>query len=331
MHAHGFAPMRMADLPALQETQMSKKSGSLTAILYALGANGGIALAKAVAAFFTGSGAMLAEALHSFADCANQVLLLVGMQQAKKLPTLDHPMGYGRVVYFWSMMVGVLLFSIGGLFSVWHGSQSLLHPEPVKYLLPSLGVLLVAVVLEAISLRGALHALAAERADKTLWRWFRETRQSELLVIAGEDIAALAGLLLAFVALALTGITGNPIFDALGSIAVGLLLIAVSFAVTIEVKSLITGESASPEMRAAITEFIASQPEVERIVNIITFQLGNEIAVAVKAKMVPMPSADALVSAIDEVEERLQAHFPSLHWSFFEPDAGIPKPRADAL
>jgi len=309
---------------------MSKDSGSLKAIFYALAANGGIALAKAIAAFFTGSGAMLAEALHSFADCGNQVLLLVGMRQARKAPTPDHPMGYGRVVYFWSMMVGVLLFSIGGLFSVWHGIESLHRPEPVKYLLPSLGVLLVALVLEAISLRGALKALAAERGDKSLWRWFRETRQSELLVITGEDIAALAGLALAFVALGLTALTGNPVFDALGSIGVGLLLMGVSFAVTTEVKSLITGESASPEMRRAITEFVASQPEVERIVNLITFQLGDKVAVAVKAKMAPMPSAEALVSAIDEVEERLQARFPSLHWSFFEPDAGKPKPPSGA-
>ena len=269
---------------------------------------------------------MLAEALHSFADCGNQVLLLIGMKQAKKAPTQDHPMGYGRVVYFWSMMVGILLFSIGGLFSVWHGVASLQHPEPVKYLLPSLGVLLVAVVLETISLRGALKALAAERGDKSLWRWFRETRQSELLVITGEDIAALAGLVLAFVALALTGITGNSAFDALGSIAVGLLVMGVSFAVTKEVKSLITGESASPEMRTAINDFIARQPEVERIVNLITFQLGDKIAIAVKAKTVPMTSAEALVVAIDEVEERLQAHFPNLNWSFFEPDAGKPRP-----
>ncbi|CAN5436871.1 cation diffusion facilitator family transporter [soil metagenome] len=310
---------------------MPKNAASLKAVFYALGANAGIALAKAVAAFFTGSGAMLAEALHSFADCGNQILLLIGMRQAKKAPTPDHPMGYGRVVYFWSMMVGVLLFSVGGLFSVWHGAQSLQHPEPVKYLLPSLGVLLVAVVLESISLRGALKALAAERGKKSLWRWFRETRQSELLVITGEDIAALAGLALAFLSLLLTGITGNPVFDALGSMAVGLLLIGVSVAVTIEVKSLITGESASPEMRAAITEFIAGQPEVERIVNLITFQLGDKVAVAVKAKMVPMPSAEALVSAIDVVEERLQARFPNLHWSFFEPDAGIPKAGPGAI
>ncbi|RZL01406.1 MAG: cation diffusion facilitator family transporter [Rubrivivax sp.] len=298
-------------------------SGSLKAVLYALGANGGIALAKALAAYFTGSGAMLAESLHSFADCANQVFLLVGMRQARQPATPDHPMGYGRVVYFWSMMVGVLLFSMGGLFSVWHGVQSLLRPEPLNHLVPSLGVLLVAVVLEAISLRSALQALAPERAGKSLWRWFKETRQSELVVIGGEDIAALSGLTLAFIALLLTAITGNPLFDALGSIGIGLLLMLVSFAVTVKVKGLITGVSASPEMRAAIAEFVAKQPEVEQVVNLITFQLGDQIAVAVKAKMVAMPSADALVAAIDEVEERLQAHFPALRWSFFEPDAGV--------
>ncbi|MDB5963637.1 MAG: cation diffusion facilitator family transporter [Polaromonas sp.] len=304
---------------------MPKVVTPLKAVFYALGANGGIALAKAVAAAFTGSGAMLAEALHSFADCGNQLLLLLGMRQARQPPTPEHPLGYGRVVYFWSMMVGLLLFSVGGLFSVWHGVRSLMHPEPVQYLLPSLGVLLVAVVLESISLRGALRALAPERREKSLWRWFHETRQSELIIITGEDIAALAGLLLAFVALSLTALTGNPLYDALGSIAVGVLLMCVSLVITTEVKSLITGESASPETRQAITEFVAGQPEIERIVNLITFQIGSEIAVAVKAKMRPMPSADALVAAIDAVEERMQAKFPHLRWSFFEPDAGVAK------
>ncbi len=301
---------------------MSHNAGSLRAILLALAANGGIALAKAVAAFFTGSGAMLAEALHSFADCGNQLLLLLGMRQARQPPNEDHPMGYGRVQYFWSMMVGVLLFSVGGLFSIWHGVVAMLHPEPLRFLVPSLAVLLVAVVLESLSLRGALQALAPERGDKSLWRWFRETRQSELMVVAGEDIAALAGLVIAFVALAVTALTGNPFFDALGSVLIGLLLVAVSVLVTTEVKSLITGESVSPEMRRAIHDYIAAQPEVDRVINIITFQWGDEMAVAIKAKMAPMPSADALVAAINEVEERMQAHFPLMRWSFFEPDAG---------
>lgn len=301
---------------------MSDSSVSLKPVLYALAANLCIAIAKSAAAAFTGSGAMLAEALHSYADSGNQLLLLLGMKQARKPPTADHPMGYGRVVYFWSMMVGMLLFSVGGLFSIWHGIQSLRHPEPLRYLVPSMIVLAIAFVAEGVSLRGAMRALARERGANSLWRWFRETRQSELLVVTGEDIAALAGLGIAFFALLLTSLTGNPMFDALGSVLVGVLLVVVAFLVVVEVKGLITGESASPEMRAAIAAFVAGQPEVDEVVNIITFQWGDEIAVAVKAKMVRMPSADALVAAIDEVEERMQRQFPGLRWTFFEPDAG---------
>jgi divalent metal cation (Fe/Co/Zn/Cd) transporter len=244
------------------------------------------------------------------------------MKQARKPPTADHPMGYGRVVYFWSMMVGMLLFTVGGLFSIWHGVQSFRHPEPLRYLVPSMAVLAIAFVAEAVSLRGAMRALARERGANSLWRWFKETRQSELLVVTGEDIAALAGLGIAFFALLLTQLTGNPMFDAMGSVLVGALLVVVAFLVVVEVKGLITGESASPEMRAAITAFVAGQPEVDEVVNIITFQWGDEIAVAVKAKMAPMPSAVALVAAIDEVEERMQREFPGLRWTFFEPDAG---------
>jgi cation diffusion facilitator family transporter len=303
---------------------MSQNSNSLTAVLYALGANLGIAIAKTFAAFFTGSGAMLAEALHSYADCGNQGLLLLGMKQAKRPPTPDHPMGYGRVVYFWSLMVGMLLFSVGGLVSIAHGIHSIQHPEPVQYLFPSMIVLLVAAIAEGMSLRGALKALEAERGSNSLWKWFKETRQSELLVVTGEDIAALAGLVLAFLALFVTALTGNPLYDAIGSIAVGILLVAVAVLVIVEVKSLITGESASPETREAIRQYIVAQPEVDHVVNIITFQWGTDIAVAVKAKMAPMPSAEALVEAINQVEERMQQEFPAMRWSFFEPDAGLP-------
>jgi len=294
------------------------------AVFFALGANTCIALAKAAAASFTGSGAMLAEALHSFADCGNQVLLLIGMRLSKQPPTEDHPMGHGKVIYFWSLLVAVLLFSVGGLFSIYHGIGSLRHPEPVKYLLPSIGVLAVAVVAEGVALRGALKSLAAERGGNSLWRWFRETRQSELLVVVGEDIAALSGLAVALLALALTALTGNPVFDALGSIGVGVLLVVVAFLVLFEVQSLIAGESVSPALRAEIRAFVEAQPEVERVVNMITQQFGDYMMVALKVKMAPMPSDVALVAAINEVEERLQRRFtrPQLRFSFFEPDAG---------
>lgn len=303
---------------------MSQDSGSLKAILLALSANGGIAVAKSIAAVFTGSGAMLAEALHSFADCGNQLLLLVGMKQASKPASEEHPMGYGKVAYFWSLMVAVLLFSVGGLFSVYHGVQSLQHLQPVNYLIPSICVLAVAVVLEGVSLRGALRATAKERGDKSLWRWFKQTRQSELLVVVGEDIAALGGLVIALVALTLTALTGDPLYDALGTIAVGLLLVAVAGLVLFEVKSFITGESVSPELRAEIRAFIEAQPEVDRVVNLITQQFGDYIMVAVKAKMNRFDSDIALVAAINNVEERMQRQFtsPRLTYSFFEPDLG---------
>ena len=299
-------------------------SGSLRAILTALGANLGIAVAKSAAAAFTGSGAMLAEALHSFADCGNQLLLLVGLRQARKAPTEDHPMGYGKVAYFWSMMVAILLFSVGGLFSIWHGFQALHHPGPVHYLGPSIAVLAVAVVLEGYALRGALGVVNAERGEQSLWRWFRDTRQSELMIVVGEDVAALSGLCIALVALALTAATGNPVFDAIGTIGVGVLLVVVAFLVLFEVKSLLTGESVSPKLRAEIRAFVEAQPEVEHVVNMITQQFGDYIMVALKVKMKRAESDLALVSAINEVEERMQAHFvsPRLKYSFFEPDLG---------
>jgi len=299
-------------------------SGSLRAILTALGANLGIAVAKSAAAAFTGSGAMLAEALHSFADCGNQLLLLVGLRQARKAPTEDHPMGYGKVAYFWSMMVAILLFSVGGLFSIWHGLQALHHPGPVHYLGPSIAVLAVAVVLEGYALRGALGVVNAERGEQSLWRWFRDTRQSELMIVVGEDVAALSGLCIALVALALTAATGNPVFDAIGTIGVGVLLVVVAFLVLFEVKSLLTGESVSPKLRAEIRAFVEAQPEVEHVVNMITQQFGDYIMVALKVKMKRFATDVALVAAISEVEERMQRHFtsPRLRYSFFEPDLG---------
>ena len=294
--------------------------GSLRAILYALGANAGIAVAKFLAALYTGSGAMLAEAIHSLADCANQGLLLIGISQAKGGVSEVHPLGTGRVVYFYAMMVALLLFLLGGAFSVYEGVERLHHLEPVKNPLVALAVLGVSVVLEAISLKGALHEIAKTRGDRSLWRWFRETRQSELLVVAGEDIAALAGLVFAFVAVLAATLTGNPVYDAIGSVAVGVLLMIVAVVVMREVKSLIIGESAEPHIRADIRAHIAAQPEVLHVLSLITLQWGDAIVVAVQAEMAPQPSARALIDAINAVEESIQTRWPAVQWVFFEPD-----------
>ncbi len=298
----------------------SESSGSLTAILWALGANAGIAVAKFMAAAYTGSGAMLAEAIHSLADCVNQVLLLVGLRQAKHGVSAIHPLGTGRVVYFYAMMVALLLFLLGGAFSVYEGVQRLRHPEAVRNSLVALAVLAISIALEAFSLRSAMREIRKTQGDRSFWRWFRETRQSELLVVAGEDIAALAGLAFAFVAVLASHLTGNPVFDAAGSIAVGVLLMVVAFLVMREVKSLIVGESAEPAMRAAIRAHIEGRPEVVTVISLITLQWGDAIVVAVQAEMTMQPSAVALIDAINDVEDSIQSRWPAVRWVFFEPD-----------
>jgi cation diffusion facilitator family transporter len=296
--------------------------GSTKAIFYALGANFGIAIAKFGAASWTGSGSMLAEAIHSTADCANQLLLLLGMKEAKRPETPDHPLGYHRVTYFWSMVVALLLFFMGGAFSVYEGVERLLHPQPMEQAGLAMAVLGVAVILESLSLAGALKEIRRGSGGKSFLRWFRETRQSELMVVAGEDIAALAGLALAFLAVAATVLTGNPVWDALGSISVGAVLMLVAVAVMVEVKSLIVGESVAPETRAEIEGFIAAQPEVERVLNVITLAWGDKMVIAVKARMAAMAeiSGAEMVARINAVEARVQERFPQARWVFFEPD-----------
>lgn len=301
---------------------------STKAIFFALGANSGIAVTKFGAAFYTGSGAMLAEAIHSVADAANQLLLLLGMRQAKRPETEEHPLGQQRVVYFWSMMVAILLFFVGGLFSIYEGYHRLTASEPLRNAVVALVVLGIAIVLEMVSLWGALREIRKVQAGRTFWRWFRETRQSELMVVAGEDIAALGGLVFAFVAVLLAMWTGNPLFDALGSIAVGILLVIVAVTITWEIKAMIVGESAEPALRKAIEQHIRAQPEVKTIMRLITLQWGDRVIVSVRAEMAPVPSAAELIAAINRVEDSIQTKFPQAHWVFFEPD--VPRPGVEA-
>ncbi|HYD78998.1 MAG TPA: cation diffusion facilitator family transporter [Paucimonas sp.] len=300
----------------------SPSDGSTKAILYALGANGGIAVAKFGGSLYTGSGAMLAEAIHSLADCTNQVFLLLGLKEAKRPADDEHPMGYGRVVYFWAMMVAILLFFLGGVFSVMEGIEHWKHPEPLKNATVAMVILGVSIVLEAFSLYGAMKEIRKIAQGKPFLRWFRETRQSELMVVAGEDIAALVGLVIAFFAVAIAAATGNPAWDAVGSIAVGVLLMLIAVAVTREVKAMITGESADPEIHAAIKAHVEARPEVERVLHLITMQWGDQLMVAVQAKMRPAASDRALVDAINAVEDSIQRQWPQAKWCFFEPDVG---------
>jgi len=293
---------------------------STKAILFALGANSGIAVTKFGAAAYTGSGAMLAEAIHSVADAVNQLLLLLGMREAKRPETEEHPLGQHRVVYFWAMMVAILLFFVGGLFSIYEGYHRLTATEPLRNAGIALIVLGIAIALEMVSLWGALREIRKVQAGRTFWRWFRETRQSELMVVAGEDIAALGGLLFAFIAVMLAMWTGNPLFDALGSIAVGVLLIIVAITITWEIKGMIVGESAEPALRKAIEQHIRSHPEVKTIMRLITLQWGDRVIVSVQAEMAPVAGAAELIAAINRVEDSIQTKFPQANWVFFEPD-----------
>lgn len=296
------------------------KEESPKAIFYALAANLGIAVFKYGAAAFTGSGSMFAEAIHSTADCGNQLLLLLGLKRSRAPANALHPLGSGREVYFYALVVALLLFFVGGAFSVYEGTHRLLHHEPLSNPIVALVILGVSVVLEAFSLAGALREIRKGAPNKTLWRWFRETRESELLVVAGEDVAALAGLAIAFAAVLLTMITGNAAYDAAGSIGVGVLLMVIAFLVAREVKSMIVGESASPEVRRAIDAHLRARPEITRIISLITLQWGKHIVVAVQAEMIEYGSGRAMIDAINVIEEDLQNAFPEIRWVFFEPD-----------
>ncbi|MEM5317921.1 cation diffusion facilitator family transporter [Paraburkholderia sp. JHI869] len=290
------------------------------AIFYALAANFGIAVCKFAAAAFTGSGSMFAEAIHSTADCGNQLLLLFGLRQSREPPTPLHPMGTGRAINFYSLLVALLLFFVGGAFSVYEGVHRLIAREPLRFVYVALVVLSISVVLEAFSLYGAMREIRKGAPKKSLWRWARETRDSDLLVVAGEDIAALAGLAIAFAAVLLTVITGNPVWDACGSIGVGVLLMLISWFIAREVKSMIVGESASPEMRRDIESFLRARPEIRSIISLITLQWGKEVMVAVQCEMLDYEHSRTMVEAINEIEADLQARFPKVRWVFFEPD-----------
>jgi len=296
------------------------KADSVRTIFYALGANLAIAAAKTGAAIFTGSSAMLAEAIHSYADAGNQGLLLWGMKQAKRPPSPDYPLGWGKAVFFWSFIVAIVLFSLGGLFSLYEGWHKLTDTEGLRHPWVAVGILVFGIVAETVSLRACLHEVDKVRGGKTLWRWFRESRQSELVVILGEDIAALLGLALALLAILLTVITGNPVWDALGSMSIGALLIVVAIGIANEIMALLIGQSAAPEDEARLREFLLQQEGVEKIYRVITLQLGTTFMVAVKVKM-RAASVGELIAAINRAEAATRAEFPAIQWLFFEPDS----------
>lgn len=299
---------------------MSHENASVKSILFALLANLGIAITKTVAAVITGSGAMLAESIHSFADCGNQGLLFLGLKSMKKDPDLEHPLGYGKEIYFWSFIVALILFSMGGLFSVYEGIHKLSTHEGLKSPVVAIVVLSLSIVLESASLYGCITQINKIKGNRKLGTWIKHSRQSELLVVLGEDIAALLGLTFALIAVGLAVLTGNPIYDAIGSIGIGVLLIIISFVLGIKVKSLLIGQSADDPTRTAIQSFLQERSEIDEVLNLITFQLGPQIMIAVKARMKNVDSVEQLIANINVCESSLKKAYPAVKWVFFEPD-----------
>ncbi|MDX1404871.1 MAG: cation diffusion facilitator family transporter [Woeseiaceae bacterium] len=296
------------------------QGSAVRAILYAFLANGGIAIAKTWAAWLTGSGSMLAEAIHSYADTANQVLLFLGLKQSGKRPDEEHPLGYGKLTYFWSFIVAMLLFSVGGLFSIYEGLHKFQHPEPLNQVWVAFLILGIAIVLETLSLLGCLREIRKVRGERPFREWFRHTRNSELVVVLGEDIAALLGLCFALLFIGLAVATGNPVFDAIGSGCIGVVLVVVSIFLTIRMQSLLVGRSADPMVEQEIDRIIGSHGDIERVFNTITMQMGPYTLLAAKVEMKAGIGIESAIRAINDLEVRLKQRFPELKWCFMEPD-----------
>jgi cation diffusion facilitator family transporter len=300
---------------------MSTDNGSSAkAILYAFLANLGIAITKSAAAVYTNSGSMLAEAIHSYADCTNQVLLFLGIRQSEKPATPEHPLGFGKENYFWSFVVALLLFSIGGLFSIYEGWHKLHAPEPLNRAWIALSVLGIAIVLESASLVGCLKEIAKLRGDQPFGDWLRHTRNAELVVVLGEDVAALAGLAIAFAFVGLAAWTGDTRYDAIGSIAIGVVLILVAVFIARRIQALLIGKSAEPDLRRRIDELISADPAIEELLNTITLQMGARIVLAAKVRMHSGLTIDEAVHHLNELERRIKAAHPEVGWCFVEPD-----------
>ncbi len=299
---------------------MSAGGGS-KAIVAALGANLAIAVAKLVGFLVTGSSALLAESAHSVADSGNQVLLLVGGRRAAREADERHPFGYGRERYFYSFVVALVLFSIGGLFSLYEGNHKLHQPEPLNRPLVGIAILVFAVVAESFSFRTALRESRPGKGDMSWWAFIRHAKSPELPVVLLEDFAALIGLLLALVGVVLSVLLDAPVWDAVGTLGIGVLLLAVAVVLAVEMKGLLLGESASREAVDAIRSALVDGASITRVIHLKTLHLGpDELLVAAKVAVAPGLGLPAVARAIDEAEARVRRVEPLARTMYLEPD-----------
>ena len=297
---------------------------STGAIAAAFLANVGIAIAKFVGFVLTGSSALLAESVHSVADAGNQGLLVLGGRRARRGPTPLHPFGHGRARYFWAFVVAVVLFSLGGLFSIYEGYQKVADPHEISSPVVAFAILGVAIVFEAFALRTAVRHAQPERRGRSWWRYIRTSRSPELPVLLLEDSGALIGLVFAVTGIALALVTGNPLFDGLGTLAIGVLLVTIAIVVAIEMKSLLIGEAASPEMIQRVKAEIERGTEVRGVIHMLTQHLGPEdLLVAARVEFDPGLSVGELTSAIDAGQARVRSAVPIARVIYLEPDVPV--------
>ncbi|MEV0581924.1 cation diffusion facilitator family transporter [Nonomuraea sp. NPDC050310] len=296
-------------------------SGGTKAIIAALAANLAIAVAKFVAAVVTNSSSMLAEGIHSVADSGNQVLLLVGGKRAKRAGTAEHPFGYGRERYFYSFIVAVVLFTIGAAFSLYEGISKLMHPHKIDSAQWAIGVLVFAIIAESFSFRTAIKESNAVRGKQSWVAFVRRSKSPELPVILLEDLGALFGLIFALFGVSMTVITGNPIWDAIGTLMIGVLLAIIAVILAVETKSLLIGEGADAGTETQIRQALEGAPEVNRIIHMKTLHLGpEELLVAAKIAVEHDDTAADVARGIDEAEQRIRAAVPIARVIYLEPD-----------
>lgn len=296
-------------------------TGGTKAILAAMAANAGIAVAKFVAYLVTGSASLLAESIHSVADTSNQGLLLLGGRRARRLADDRHQFGYGRERYFWAFVVAMVLFALGGLFSIYEGVEKIRHPHEVESLGWAIGVLVFAIVAESLSFRTAIVGARTVKGRRSWWEFVRKSRSPELPVVLLEDAGALIGLVFALIGVGLAAITGNVVWDGIGTLAIGVLLVAISIVLTVEMKSLLIGEAATEEHVTALVTAVERVSSVNRVIDLKTQHIGpEELLVAGKLEFDHSLTNPQLSDAIDEVERSIREAVPLTSHIYLEPD-----------
>jgi cation diffusion facilitator family transporter len=291
------------------------------AVVAALLANLGIAVSKVVGFAITGSASMLAESIHSVADSGNQILLLVGGRRSQRLADRQHPFGYGRERYFWAFVVALVLFSLGGAFATFEGVEKIRDPHHLDSAVVAVAILAVAIVLEGLSFRTAVHEARKVRGEGGWWAFIRRSRNPELPVVLLEDFGALVGLALALVGVGLSELTGDPVWDGIGTLCIGILLSVIAVVLAVEMKSLLIGESAVAAVEERIVAAVEADPSVLQVIHLRTEHLGpEELLVAAKVSFDESLSIRELADIVDRVEVAMRAAVPEARVVYIEPD-----------